>query len=418
MGQDFYTGTFDSTTTIVTITSALSLYNAVELLLLIFTTFTAYHGLYFWSLLVATTGLIPYAVGLILQYFRLTATVAGLVINNYGWWTTITGQSVVLYSRLGVVLGKGNERILRAVKWMIIVDAVVYHVTTTVVVFGSYYAAAPAREPLSRAYVYVEKIQMTGFCVQEFIISGLYLWKTMDIVKTQAQPVQPAQLAQPTRSASSASEQSGGGGGGGARKPVVRVMGQLFIINLVIVAMDIALLVVEYKDLHVPEVAFKGLCYSVKLKLEFAVLSRLVEVAGVRRTFSLANTLDSVADGRQTDGQPEIWITRGAVLATDPSHNTGTSKLMHSFGSQSSSPPEWLEDLEKIRTLPVDNTPQPNPNVDVARLRQESMSDARTMSIISTFNNISVSEPPVHRRVRRDSDLLYASAIREMAKTS
>ncbi|ETI29194.1 hypothetical protein G647_01647 [Cladophialophora carrionii CBS 160.54] len=410
MGQDFYTGTFDSTTTIVTITSALSLYNAVELLLLIFTTFTAYHGLYFWSLLVATTGLIPYAVGLILQYFRLTKTVAGLVINNYGWWTTITGQSVVLYSRLGVVLGKGNERILRSVKWMIIVDAIVYHVTTTVVVFGSYYAAAPAREPFSRAYVYVEKIQMTGFCVQEFIISGLYLWKTMDIVKTQAQPAQPARSA---RSASSASEQSGG-----AKKPVVRVMGQLFIINLVIVAMDIALLVVEYKDLHVPEVAFKGLCYSVKLKLEFAVLSRLVEVAGVKRTFSLANTLDSAADGGQTDGHPGIWITRGSVLAADPSRNTGTSKLMHSFGSQSSSPPEWLEDLEKIRTLPVDNTPQPNPNIDVARLQQESMSDTRKLSTISTFNNISVSEPPVHRRVRRDSDLLYASAIREMAKTS
>ncbi|EXJ65227.1 hypothetical protein A1O7_01568 [Cladophialophora yegresii CBS 114405] len=407
MGENFYTGTFDSTTTIVTITSALSLYNAVELLLLIFTTFTTYHGLYFWSLLVATTGLIPYAVGLVLQYFRLTRPLAGLVINNYGWWTTITGQSVVLYSRLGVVLGNGNERVLRYVKWMIVVDAVLYHVTTTVVVFGSYYAAPPATEPFSRAYVYVEKIQMTGFCVQEFIISGLYLWKTMDIVKTQQADPNAA------RSASNASEQSSA-----TRKPVARVMGQLFIINLVIVAMDIALLVVEYKDLHVPEVAFKGLCYSVKLKLEFAVLSRLVEVAGVRRTFSVANTLDSITDsGGHTDGHTGIWITRDSVLAPDPGRTTTTSK-MHSFGSQSSSSPEWLEDLEKIRTVPVDSTRRPNPHVDVARLRQESMTDARKLSIMSTFNNISVSEPPVHKRVRRDTDLLYANAIREMAKSS
>ena len=35
----------------------------------------------------------------------------------------VTGQSLVLYSRLGVVLGPDRERILKAVKWMIIVDA-------------------------------------------------------------------------------------------------------------------------------------------------------------------------------------------------------------------------------------------------------------------------------------------------------
>ena len=127
MGSSYYTDKFDSTTIIVTITSALSLYNGLELLLLIFTTFTAYRGLYFWSLIVATTGLIPYAVGVILLYFRVTKDVAGLVINNYGWWTTVTGQSVVLYSRLGVVLGKGNERILKYVKWMILIDCIVLH---------------------------------------------------------------------------------------------------------------------------------------------------------------------------------------------------------------------------------------------------------------------------------------------------
>ena len=132
MGKNYYTGTFDATTIIVTITSALSLYNALELVLLIFTTFTSYRGLYFWSLLVATTGLIPYAVGLILSFFcrsNAAVTAVGLAINNYGWWATITGQSVVLYSRLGVVLGKGNERILKYVKWMIIIDAILLHIT-------------------------------------------------------------------------------------------------------------------------------------------------------------------------------------------------------------------------------------------------------------------------------------------------
>ena len=47
MGADFYTNTFDSTTILVTVSTALTFYNALELILLIFTTFTAYRGLLF-----------------------------------------------------------------------------------------------------------------------------------------------------------------------------------------------------------------------------------------------------------------------------------------------------------------------------------------------------------------------------------
>ena len=130
-GNVFFSGRYEATSVIVTICSALSLYNAVELILLIFTTFNAYRGLYFWSLLVACCGIIPYTVGLLFEYFQLTPLAVGLTIDNIGWWTMITGQSVVLYSRLGIVLGRGHRKILKAVKWMIIIDAVLFHVTTT-----------------------------------------------------------------------------------------------------------------------------------------------------------------------------------------------------------------------------------------------------------------------------------------------
>ena len=127
----FFSGRYKATSIIVTICSALSLYNAIELILLIFTTFNAYRGLYFWSLLVASCGVIPYTVGLLFEYFQLTSLAVGLAIDNVGWWTMITGQSVVLYSRLGIVLGRGHRKILKAVKWMIIIDAILFHVTTT-----------------------------------------------------------------------------------------------------------------------------------------------------------------------------------------------------------------------------------------------------------------------------------------------
>jgi hypothetical protein len=101
----------------------------------------------------------------------------------------------------------------------------------SVVVFGSIYASQPAQYHFSRGYHYMEKIQMTWFCLQEFIISGLYLWATRDIIKTQAQP---------ERSTSLTTE-------GSHKKHVGRVMAQLFIINLVIVVMDIGLLAIEYR---------------------------------------------------------------------------------------------------------------------------------------------------------------------------
>jgi hypothetical protein len=413
--QDVYTGSFSTTTVIVTITTCLALYNALELLLLIFTTFSVYRGLYFWSLIVATTGLVPYSVGLILQYFRVTKEVVGLAINNYGWWTMVTGQSVVLYSRLGVVLGKGNERILRYVKWMIIIDALLFHTTTTVVEFGSYYAAPPAEQPFSHGYNYVEKIQMTGFCIQEFIISALYLWKTIDIVKTQAHP-----LADRTGSTTSSEQRK--------KTRVRRIMLQLFVINIVIVAMDIALLVIEYKNLHVPEVAFKGLCYSVKLKLEFAVLSKLVEVAGLKRApVGFHNLFDDSNDLVQSGSQPpamndlDLTIAPSQSQGHNQSHRHSTAKMMLSYGSQNSTPPEWLEDLEKIRTGPTAAT-----TAVVAPQKSYTLEDGEKMPSEpylsnknnSTFNSISVSEPPVHRRIRRDSDLLYADAIRQMSRTT
>jgi hypothetical protein len=43
----------------------------------------------------------------------------------------ITGLGMVLYSRPGIVLGRGHRKILKAATWMIIIDAILFHVTTT-----------------------------------------------------------------------------------------------------------------------------------------------------------------------------------------------------------------------------------------------------------------------------------------------
>jgi hypothetical protein len=59
-----------------------------------------------------------------------------------------------------------------------------------------------------------------------------------------------------------------------------RLMQQLVFINVVIILMDTALLSMEYASLYLLETVVMGVCYSIKLKLEFAILSRLVKFVG------------------------------------------------------------------------------------------------------------------------------------------
>lgn len=69
----FFDGNYNAESVTVTICCALALCNAIELLVLIFTTFRRYAGLYFWSLVVASSGVVPYVIGFMFEYFRLVS---------------------------------------------------------------------------------------------------------------------------------------------------------------------------------------------------------------------------------------------------------------------------------------------------------------------------------------------------------
>jgi len=122
---------WDSTALTVIICSALAIYNAIELELLVLTTFRNYRGLYFWSLVLASLGILPYVLGFFVEYFRWSHITLGTVIVTLGWSLMVTGQSVVLYSRLWLVFAGRHRRLLEGVKWMIIIDALAFHGTTT-----------------------------------------------------------------------------------------------------------------------------------------------------------------------------------------------------------------------------------------------------------------------------------------------
>ena len=108
----------------VQVASTLSLYNAIELLTLIFLTFKRRAGLYFWSILFASFGILPYCLGWLITYFDLTHDYVGMIIETVGWVLVISGQSIVLYSRLHLILT--DVFILRTVLTVIIVNGLIW----------------------------------------------------------------------------------------------------------------------------------------------------------------------------------------------------------------------------------------------------------------------------------------------------
>lgn len=331
--------------------AALGVYNAFELLVLICITFKRRKGLYFWSLLLATLGIIPYAVGWVLVHFKLTVAYAGMIIDSVGWVLMVTGQSVVLYSRLHLVLHSSTT--LRAVLWMIIFNGVVWHISITILVFGSSYSPLQNRRGFNHVFNVLEKVQMTCFCLQEFIISGLYLWKTLDILRTAF---------------------------GNKRK----FLWQLFGINIVIVAMDIALLVVEYKNHFTWEQGLKVVIYSIKLKLEFAVLGELVEFVQSRGCTSSASHAE--------------FRNPGFVELSDNHSKAKVAK------SRSSSMPEvlHLENLER----------RPSYETRTKKLQRQGSGSGNTM----VTTRIEIEENSVEEGDDRSTCQLYDDAIHEISR--
>ncbi|KAL6917289.1 hypothetical protein FSHL1_008716 [Fusarium sambucinum] len=272
----------------VVVASTLALYNAIELLTLIYLTFKRKAGLYFWSILIASFGILPYCLGWLVVYFDLTHDYVGMIIETIGWVLVISGQSVVLYSRLHLIL---NDRmILRSVLAVIIINGIIWHTTMTVLLFGSEYSPRDNRNGFNSVFNIAEKISMCCFYMQELTISGIYMWKSLDILKTAF---------------------------GNTRT----MLHKLFAINIAIVIMDVAMIVIELMDFYVWEQGIKLVTYSIKLKLEFAVLSELIEFV---RSRSGTQSRPTKPSQNQTTLVPLSAVRRGSTKPTGFTRETPT----------------------------------------------------------------------------------------------
>ena len=158
-----------------------------------------------------------------------------------GWVCMVTGQAFVLYSRLHLVVR--NQQTLRYVLAMIIFDAIALHLPTIIFTYGSNSPNAAFWTP---KFNVMERIQLVGFCLQEFVISTVYITSTVRLLGSIYHSM--------TR----------------------KVMLQLLLINCICIGMDIILIGLEFTNNYVGEAAIKPMIYAIKLKLEFAVLNQLM----------------------------------------------------------------------------------------------------------------------------------------------
>ncbi|KAI1772532.1 hypothetical protein F4818DRAFT_426272 [Hypoxylon cercidicola] len=221
--------------------TALPIWTTVELTVWVLYTFERWHGIYFWSVLCTTWGVTLHAIGFILKFCVPQCNwILATVLAEIGWVGMVSGFSVVLWSRLHLVI-VSYPRILRIVLVMIVIDGVLFHVPT--IVFQSLVSNAPTHVKFLPHMEVFERIQVMGFSIQETIISAVYVWGTLQILKLSLNSKAKNTLA------------------------------LLIIVQVIVVLADVLVIVLDYLEYFTLKAVIHSFVYAFKLQVEFVVLN-------------------------------------------------------------------------------------------------------------------------------------------------
>jgi hypothetical protein len=275
--------------------TALPIWTTVQLTANVFYTFRRYKGLYFYSVLATTWGVSIHAIGFILKFCVPQCNwILATVLAEIGWVGMVTGFAVVLYSRMGLLVR--NRNVLQWALAMIIFNAFAFHVPTIVFQFGvssktSHTKYLPYMAPM-------ERIQVTGFTIQEVILSAIYIHATLQFLQTSFQ------------------------------KSTRRTISLLVAIQILVILLDVIVITLDYCEYFTLKAVLHSFVYAVKLQLEFVILNDVKAMArGGTLTPSILPTVQlarSSSDARKTPPSPPAkpsgkrWWASRPVLPTLP----------------------------------------------------------------------------------------------------
>lgn len=177
---------------------------------------------------------------------------------------------------------------------------------------------------------------MTTFFIQETSMNTIYIWQARNLL----------------RSSSILSSS-------GARKQNL-VFHHLIFSNLLVIVLDAVLLGIQFASFFNLQGSFKPLVYGIKLKVEFAILNRLVLTVQRERQGS-------------GDGSGSIWFGRGG--------NSAPPSRPWYIGSKNSTHPEARG--EEIGMVPLGSGPGIWPNQS---------QDSENLMIVRDAESVAVSE--------------------------
>ena len=237
-------------TSILVAMLTLSIYMSLVVDIQIFTTFKRRNTVYFWSLFCTSCGIVSHSIGIILKWFVGSCPwYVNTAFASFGWWGMVTGQSLVLYSRLHLVIR--SQRVLRSVLAMIILDFCIFQVPTTVLTFGS-----NREDPglFLTVYNVYERIQLVVFTLQELVISILYIRAAFKMLLPDYPRTEPLRMTKRF----------------------------LIYLNVLCIILDVAFVCEVYSGEWVYKTGTQSLAYAIKLTIEFIVLNKLMEVYRVQ----------------------------------------------------------------------------------------------------------------------------------------
>ena len=298
-----------------------------EVNMMILFAFKKRQGLYFWSMQCGTLGVFMETVGIILKYFGSPGTDAiwplYLLLILVGWSVYTTAQSLVLYSRLHLVMR--NQRIQRYVLYMIVSTIFTFVLPHWIFEWPAYNTSDHEMSSLwSPRAAIVQRYSQIGYTITESIISGLYIWSLVPILRLKSNFRQQ------------------------------RVMMDLLFVNVVIIALDILQVTFAYTNqgiysyfhdgfpLVIDEIVgisepLQSFSYILKLRLEFVVLNQLMEFAargmrqgnfGKNRYYHTTNKVERpVHDNARSQEGKGSHLTNEENISEDPSQTASSSFL-------------------------------------------------------------------------------------------
>ncbi|OLN82428.1 hypothetical protein CCHL11_10230 [Colletotrichum chlorophyti] len=243
------------------------MYNVLEIYVLIFTTFRRRRGRYFWSMLVANTGILLHACGGLGRFMQPTKTPIPGTFAHVGWYCMVTGQSVVLWSRLHLVVY--SRRTIRLVLAMIITSFFCVHIPQTVLFVLVWTGKDAAR---NERFSVFERVSLMAFTLQETIITGIFVRAGFRNFKSLFEFK--------------------------AREAKV-LLSYLISMFVLVFLLDTGLCILEYMGMFVFQTTSKPIVYSIKLKVEFAVLEKLL--AFTRMKYCECHHLEDLSSSKRNE---------------------------------------------------------------------------------------------------------------------